>query len=461
MNKKTQSSPLFNTTTTSLEMVEDSLQKASKFEEYGAFIHIDSQGALLQAKKADELSSKGISLGPLHGVPIAIKDNIHVAGMPNTAGTNSLRKFVPLQNNPVVQSLIDAGAIIIGKTNMHELAFGITSNNYAFGAAANACDISLIAGGSSGGSASAVALNIVPLTLGTDTGGSVRIPPALNGTVGFRPTMGRYDSTHVTPISQTRDTIGPMASNVSDIVLLDSIITGHQQIIKPCSLKGLRLGIPRQYFYENLAPNVAAAIDSTLTTLTAAGAVLIDVNMDELEATNENVGFPIALYEVMKQLPEYLSAHNTGIELNDLIENISSPDVKGIFESQTAENKIPEDIYNKAIAFYRPKLQKIYQRTFTENNISALLLPATPISAQAIKTSNETVTLNGEQVPTFPTYVRNVDPTSNAGLPSLTIPIAQANELPIGLLIDGPQNSDRDLLAIGLAIEMCLIQTPM
>jgi indoleacetamide hydrolase len=154
----------------------------------GAFITFDRERALAAARKADGLAARGSFAGPLHGVPIVVKDNIHIAGLPNSAGTPALKGFVPTANAPVAEKLLRAGAIVLGKTNMHELAFGITSNNAAFGPVRNAYDPSRIAGGSSGGTGAAIAARMAPAGLGSDTGGSVRIPAALNGIAGLRPT---------------------------------------------------------------------------------------------------------------------------------------------------------------------------------------------------------------------------------------------------------------------------------
>src|SRR4029077_3778400 len=171
------------------DLVRALVEVIERKRDLNAFITFDRERAIASARKADTFAARKSFAGPLHGVPIVVKDNIHVAGLPNSAGTPALRDFVPTRNAAVAEQLIRAGAIVLGKTNMHELAFGITSNNAAFGPARNAYDPSRIAGGSSGGTANAIAARMAAAGLGSDTGGSVRIPAALNGIAGLRPTL--------------------------------------------------------------------------------------------------------------------------------------------------------------------------------------------------------------------------------------------------------------------------------
>lgn len=443
--------------TASVATVSKSLDEALRLASLGAFIYIDSAPALEAARLADESAKDGQALGPLHGLPIVVKDNIHVAGMPNTAGTLSLKNFVPEKSNATVSALVNAGAIVIGKTNMHELAFGLTSNNAAFGPVRNVVDPSLIAGGSSGGTAVAVASGIVAMGLGTDTGGSVRVPSALNGVVGLRPTLGRYNSEDVTPIASTRDTVGPIANTVRNVALMDSVITGIDAGITEASLMGLRLGVPREYFYQGLSSDIEKNIEAVLESLTQAGVELVDVELPQLQVANDGVSFPVALHEFITEMPQYLQKYKTGVSLIDLVAGIASPDVKGAAESQLSPDAISLEVYADAINIFRPQLQAIYSKGFSANNVDAFIVPATPCVAQPILTSDETVELNGAQASTFVTYKQNADPTSNAGLPSLALPSGKSKSgLPIGILLDGPENSDRRLLEIGLAIESLL-----
>ena len=196
--------------------------------------------------------------GRLAGLPVPVKDNFDTADMPTTGGTPGLRDHRPRHNAPVVQRLIDEGACIMGKLNMHELAYGITSNNGAFGAVRNPYDPSRIPGGSSGGSGAAVAARMAPVALGSDTGGSVRIPAALCGVAGMRPTTGRYSQAGVVPISHTRDTAGPLARSVADLALFDSVITGVPNDLPTIPLRGARIGVPRGHYFDNLHPRNGA-----------------------------------------------------------------------------------------------------------------------------------------------------------------------------------------------------------
>ena len=427
-----------------------------------AFITFDRDRALASARKADALAARKSFAGVLHGVPIVVKDNIHVAGVPSSAGTPALKAFVPTRNAPVAEKLIRAGAIVLGKTNMHELAFGITSNNAAFGPARNAYDPSRIAGGSSGGTGNAIAARMAAAGLGSDTGGSVRIPAALNGISGLRPSLGRYSQEGITPIAHTRDTAGPMAREVADLVLLDTIITGARDKVAPASLRGLRVGVPRAVFWKNLDPETERLATAALDRLRGAGAEVVEVDMPGLAELNGKVSFPVALYEANVDLTRYLKRYRIPLDIKGLAERIASPDVKGLFASAIvpgAKDAIPEKVYRDALAT-RPALQRLYAETFKTHGIAALVFPTTPLPAAPVG-DDQTTKLNGADVPTFFTFIQNTDPGSNAGIPGLTVPIGRtAAGLPVGLELDGPAGSDRRLLGIGLALERLFGRLP-
>jgi mandelamide amidase len=448
----------------STELVEALLLQAEMARDLNVFITLDSEAALIAAKAADAAQKQGKPLGPLHGVPLVIKDNIHVAGMPNTAGTAALRNFMPGDNAPVVDALIAAGAIVLGKTNMHELAFGATSNNATFGPVRNPYDPARFPGGSSGGTAAAVAAGIAAGGLGTDTGGSVRIPAALTGLVGLRPTSGRYSLAGVTPFSHTRDTVGPLARNVADVLLLDQVITGDWASVQPVNMKNIRLGVAKDPFYTNLDPEVARIMAGTLEKLRAVGVELVDVDLGDFGATSGRIGATVGYFEVKNDLAAYLAKYQPQLTLTQLVSQIASPDVKDLFDKNVLGEKAPTPAaYQEAMQQYRPKLQRMYAQAFEDYRIDALIFPTTPMPAQPLESSME-VMLNGKKMSTLLVFVANTRPINNAGIAGLTLPMGMTAEgLPVGVEIDGLAGSDRRLLAIGLEMEKILgsVSRPM
>ncbi|MCY3731262.1 MAG: indoleacetamide hydrolase, partial [Rhodospirillaceae bacterium] len=440
-------------TTTSEQLTATALEEIDRRSNLNAYISVDAVAAIEHARRLDQQRERQQILGPLHGIPIAVKDNVHVADVPNTAGTPLLQSFVPVEDAPVVARLKAAGAIVVGKTNLHELAFGITSVNEAFGAVGNACDPGFMAGGSSGGTAVAVAAGMAVAGLGTDTGGSVRIPAALNGIVGFRPTVGRYPAAGLTRISSTRDTVGPMARSVADVAVLDAVMTGENVALPEVDLRGLRLGVPRRYFFDALEPRVAESVEALLTALRDEGAVLVEEDLPGIAALNEAVSFPVVLFETGVLLRDYLAEYVPTQTLETLADSIASPDVKSIIGG-VVNGDMPESAYRIAIDVDRPRLRDAYANYFALHSLDAIVFPTTPLTARPFTDVGETVVLNGEPVPTFATYIRNTDPGSNAGIPGLSIPLPVAvGEMPVGVEIDGPEGNDRQLLAIGAAIQ--------
>src|SRR5271170_2726380 len=210
-----------------------------------AFIALDPARVLEDARGRDRERLAGVKPGPLFGLPIPVKDSVNTRDYPTTGGTPALRHFRPKEDAPVVAALRGAGAIVLGKTNLHELSFGWTSNNLAFGAVHNPYDAKRIPGGSSGGTAVAIATHMAPLGVAEDTEGSIRVPAAMCGITGFRPTTGRYPSTGVVPITGLFDQVGPHARTVADLALFDSVVTGDKTPLSPASLRGLKLGVDR------------------------------------------------------------------------------------------------------------------------------------------------------------------------------------------------------------------------
>jgi Asp-tRNA(Asn)/Glu-tRNA(Gln) amidotransferase A subunit family amidase len=446
------SAMLANGDSTSVAIVTESLSRSRQFARLNAFITLDPGRALERAEVLDQQRASGVLTGPLHGIPLVVKDNIHVAGLPNTAGTPALKSFVPTTSNELVKRLEAAGAIILGKTNMHELAFGITSDNTAFGTVRNPYDDNLIPGGSSGGTAVAVSAGIVAAGLGTDTGGSVRIPPSLTGIVGFRPSAGRYPSEAVTPISNTRDTIGLLSRSVADLIVLDDVIVAATQAITAIPASEIRLGMPA-YFYRNIDVETAVVTETVLTRLAEAGVQLIEINIPDIDELMTNSAFPIAFYEVLRDLTAYLDEFDTGVSFAQLTAAAASRDVQGVLGLVSGEGRVSDEIYALAMRA-REQLRMNFDEYFASRQLDAIIFPTTILPGRPIQGSLETVELNGEQVPTMPTYIHNTDPASIAALPGISLPVGlTAAGLPVGMEIDGPEQSDRRLLAVAKTLE--------
>jgi mandelamide amidase len=452
--------------TRSTDEVRAALDRARDLKGWNAFIHVNEAGASAAASKL-AAAKRAARCRPLAGVPIVVKDNIEVAGLPSSAGTPALAGYVPATDAPVVARLRAAGAIVIGKTNMHELAFGVTgwnpmSQTGPEPGVRNAWDRSRIAGGSSSGTGAAVGARVVPAGLGTDTGGSVRIPCAFNGCASLRPTIGRYPQAGIAPISHTRDTAGPMAAAMADVELLDRVIAGGPAA-KPASLKTVRLGLAAPLL-ANLDADTRTAFDAALAKLKAAGVTVIEVDMPRLMELNGAIGFPLALYEAYDDMVAYLKHTGTGVTVEQMAERAVSPDVKGTYQGLVIPRKLPgpnntvvdaRPAYDAAMATARPALQALYKATFRTHRLDALVFPTVPVVALP-------ATPESSSVPNFMLLIQNTDPGSNAGLPGLQIPIGLggSSKLPIGMELDGPANSDRRLVAIGLAIEKLLGRLP-
>jgi Asp-tRNA(Asn)/Glu-tRNA(Gln) amidotransferase A subunit family amidase len=445
---------------TSKALTSAALARAKATPNLNAFITLDEAEAMKAAAKFDAAHTRRSACKPLGGVPVVIKDNIEVAGMPSTAGTPALKGFVPHKDAPVAAKLRDAGAIIIGKTNMHELAFGISGYNLAFKTGSepgvrNAYDPNEIAGGSSSGTAVAIGTRTVTAGLGTDTGGSVRIPCALNGCGSLRPTVGRYPGEGVAPISHTRDTAGPMAATMSDVAMLDRVIAGGGPIT-PANLKQVRIGVVVAML-NNLDGDTETAFRAALDKLKRAGVTVVDVEMPKLAELNGQVGFPVALYEAYDDMVAYLKKSGTGITIEELAKQIASPDVKGTYDGLVIPRKLPgpnntvvdaKPAYEEAMKTARPALQALYRDTFDKNRLDAIAFPTVPKVAIPANADSSSVA-------NFTLFIQNTDPGSNAGVPGIQVPVAlgTTSKLPVGIELDGPSGSDRRLLAIGMALD--------
>jgi indoleacetamide hydrolase len=453
---------------TSESLVQAALARAKAVTALNAFVTLDEAGALTTAREVDKLHvSQPKACLPLLGVPIVVKDNIEVAGLPSTSGTPALKGYVPKADAPVVARLRKAGAVVIGKTQLHELAFGISGWNPAFQTGPepgvrNAYDSTRAAGGSSAGTAAALGAGVVLAGLGTDTGGSVRIPCAFNGCASLRPSVGRYPLAGILPISTTRDTAGPMARSIADVELLDRVITGRKAL-KPLPLRRVRLGLVQE-FLANMDDDTQRAFQAAVNKLKAEGVRFIDVSMPLVNDLNGKVGFPVALYEAHDAVSAYLQATGTGITIEAMAAQIASPDVKGTYQGLVIPRKLPgpggtlvdaKPAYDAAIKTSRPELQALYRRAFAKYGIDGIAFPTVPRVAMAANAESSSV-------PVFMATIQNTDPGSNAGVPGVQIPIGlgQDSKLPVGLEIDGPAGGDLRLLRVALAVEAALGRLP-
>ncbi|WP_321886374.1 indoleacetamide hydrolase [Paraburkholderia bannensis] len=446
------------------------IARAEALANLNALTALDVEGALAAARRIDALGVNERAHLPLAGLPVVVKDNINTRVLPTSAGTPALEGFVAARHAPSVQRLVDAGAIVLGKANMHELALGITSTNLAphAGPVRNPWDPERIPGGSSGGTAAAIAARIVPSGLGTDTGGSTRIPAALCGIVGLRPSVGdggtqrRYHDPHaVVPISHTRDTVGPMGRTVADVALLDGVITGMGPLAK-APIANLRVGLPAPFWSELEAATEDVA-RAALAKLAAAGVTFVPVEMSDIFTLNDRVSMAIALHEPIEDLQAWLSANQTPVQtVADVAARIASPDVRAAYDAILADTRGGD--YQTAMTVWRPRLQQLYAQTFAANGLDALLFPTTRLAAVPIDDLNgsSSVSIDGSApIDELEAYLRNTDPASNAGIPGLALPAGLTEAgLPVGLELDGPSGSDRRLLAIGLAFEEILGSLP-
>jgi indoleacetamide hydrolase len=437
------------------------LERCQQGKALNAFITLLQERVLQAARAADRLRSSGGKLGPLHGLPIPVKDSVNTKDMPTSGGTPALRKFEPKEDAPIVRALLAAGAIVLGKTNLHELSFGWTSNNLAFGAVHNPYDVQRIPGGSSGGTAVAVAARMAPLGVAEDTEGSIRVPAAMCGITGFRPTTTRYVSTGVVPITPLFDQVGPHARTVGDLALFDSVATGDWSSLPATELKGTKLGLARSYWFSDLDSEVDRVADEALRKLQNAGAELVEAEIPDLGRLIDLTTNPIQNHDARYALKEYLEKYGAGVTLDQLIAQASA-DIRRDFRDLLPGGKffVEDAAYKVARDVHLPKLKETYREYFARTGVAAIVFPATMIPPPLIGEDVE-VTIGRKKVAFETAVARNIAPGSTAGLPGLILPAGMSSGgLPIALEFDGPAGSDRSLLALGLSAERALGTIP-
>jgi aspartyl-tRNA(Asn)/glutamyl-tRNA(Gln) amidotransferase subunit A len=413
-----------------------------------AYLTLNPDVALKSAAAAESaLCSKSRrkssrDLGPLHGIPISLKDNLYTAGLRTPGGSGFLRGFLPLQDAAVVSSLKNSGAVLIGKTNLHEFAYGVTSNNPHFGPVRNPWDLNRIPGGSSGGSAAALAAGLCYGSIGTDTGGSVRIPASLCGIVGLKPGLGRVSTEGAIPLSTTLDFVGPMARTVADAALLFGAIATPEMIKhRPRAARGqhLRLGIPKHFFLDVVSPDIRHAFESSLVTLKKLGAKLKEVSLPYLKDT-EHAGNQIAWAEATHY---HQQAGWYPLHAADYGEDVRSRLEMG--------EKVSALQYLRALDL-REKFIAGFHLALLENEVEALVTPTTPIAAPLI--GEENISIAGKDYSTRALLLRLNRPANLGGIPAISVPCGLTpTGLPAGLQFQAAVNDESLLFDVASRFE--------
>jgi mandelamide amidase len=427
-----------------------------------AFITLEPDHVLEDARARDKERLAGSTPGPMFGLPIPVKDSVNTAAYPTTGGTPALRRFRPAHDAPVVTALRRAGAIVLGKTNLHELSFGWTSNNLAFGAVHNPYDPGRIPGGSSGGTAAAIAARLAPLGVAEDTEGSIRVPAAFCGIAGLRPTTGRYSTQACVPISPLFDQVGPQARTVADLALFDSVAAGDWSTLVAAPLCGVRLGIVRDYWFAGLDSEVMRVTDLALRRLEDAGAELIESEMPGLAPLIRLTTNPVQNHDVRHALARYLQEYGAGIEFEDVI-RAASADIQAAFRSEVLPggcNFVTEADYAAARDRHLPALRRLYADYFARAGVAAMVFPVTLVAAPRIG-EEASLTIRGRSVRFETAVARNIAPGSTAGIPGLVLPAGlTVGGLPVALEFDAPARTDRALLMLGSSLEHALGPVP-
>lgn len=442
------------------------LRRHEQLAHLNTLITLRPANVLEQARIVDRARQNGALLGPLAGVPFVAKDQIEVAGYPTTLGTPALRNYISPRNAAVIDLLASAGAVFFGKANLHELAAGGTSSNPTFGSVRNPYDLSRIPGGSSGGTAAALAAHIVPLGLGEDTGGSIRIPAGFCGVCGLRPSTWprkRYSDAGLVPPPAPDDTqtIGPMARTVSDLALLDAVITGSGPLAAP-DVNGLRIGIPHDDFWEDEAidAGVAEAVRGAFERLRSAGAVLVPIDLREVAATGDRL---VSIVEIgdPQRFANWLEQNVPGVTWRKLIDQVASADVKAYFSSP---RRIDSSLSPTERSTRRERSVREYVELLRVADVCAVAFPDPLIPAPLIHEGGDPVAreveVNGRRMSFHSIAIRYTVFSSRLGVPGLVLPAGLAAGLPVGLELDGLPGGDRQLLAVGMAIEAALGPLP-
>jgi len=426
-------------------LTEEYLQRIEKLNPtIGAYITVLRESSLEDAEESERLIREGRYLGPLHGIPMAIKDVIAIKGVRCTAGSSVLENYVPDFDAPAVRRIRAAGGIILGTANLHEFASGVTSANPYFGAVRNPHDTGRIAGGSSGGSAAAVAADMAIASLGTDTSGSVRAPAALCGVTGLKPTYGRISREGVIPLSESLDHVGIITMDSWGTAAVLETIAGHDQgdettLDVPVpryteELEGvpseIRVGVPRKYFLEVLADDVEDAFHRFLERLAGMGVSVVDIEVEGIERIRE-IWAPIRLGEAAAFHHKWFAATPSryGDDLRKMMERGMAFSAVQYIEAQS----------------YRSVMRKNFADAL--RGVDVLATPTTQISAP--RSGEEDFTIEGRHVDIYSALTKLTLPFNVVGLPALTVPVEPiGGGMPVGVQLAGRPFEESTILRL-------------
>ena len=429
--------------------------RGSKFN---TFITIAEDQSLRRARSLDS----GESGGKLSGVPIAIKDNISTKNIQTTCASRILEGYVPPYDATVITRLYNEGAIVIGKTNMDEFAMGTSTESSYFGPTRNPHNPDCVPGGSSGGSAATVAAGEVAISLGSDTGGSVRCPASFCGVVGLKPTYGAVSRYGLVSYANSLEQIGPIASNVRDVALLYSIIAGHDpgdstsvpvdtEIEIDCDLRGLVIGVPDQYFGEGIDPDVEKAVWNGIHHLEAEGATYREIDMPHTKYALPSY-YIIAMSEASSNLARF-DGMRYGLRTEDKDWSTTFSEVRALGFGEEVKRRIILGTFSLSAGYHdKYYLKALKVRTLVKQdfdsafkNVDVLVAPTMPMPAFRI----------GELVDPLSQYLADVNtvPVNLAGVPSVSVPCGSTHGLPIGMQIIGRYFDESQILGVAAAVE--------
>ena len=419
---------------TSEELAKAQLERAHGIAELNAFITLGDEGALFEARARDAERRAGVRRGPLHGVPVTAKDLVWSKGLRTTSGSKLRGDFVPSRDAAALARLRAAGGVLLGKTNLHEFAYGVSNVNPHYGPARNPWDPGRISGGSSGGSAVSLAAGVGYGSIGTDTGGSIRIPSALCGTVGLKPTYGAVSRDGVTPLSWSLDHVGPMARTVEDVALLFAVLSDSELTddVRPGPLSGLRLGIHEKYFFDGLSGDVERAVRRAIDGLLALGMEGVSAEIPEVElqgACRNTIAFAEAssYHEAdIRERPELYGGDTRELLRLGLL--VSAVDYLAALRA-------------------RGPIVRAFRRAFERFDV--LVAPATPSPAPQI---GKRELDNGEELRSG--LLRLASPFNTTGFPAMSLPCGTSIDgRPIGLQLAARPREEGLLLRVARAFE--------